>query len=309
MEIRRAAFRVALAMGSGQAFGAPPEDESRSPSEMPRTRPLDKDGIMFQRKSEEEIQAEIRRRVIAEADEKEEGEYADAGREALSEITSLSRAEVDRIARDVRGEIARESARRKKLALIVVLAFAAVVAIGVLWLMAQYNRMVSLDEEAKTAWSQVENVYQRRMDLIPNLVSVVRGYARHEQETLRMVIEARARAAGGVSGNPLENPEALERFQRSQSELGGALNRLMVVAERYPELRADQNFLALQAQLEGSENRIAVERRRFNETLQRYNRHIKRFPQVMIAGIFGFEPKSYFEAEKGADRPPEVRFD
>ena len=264
---------------------------------------------MFQRKSEEEIQAEIRRRVIAEADEKEEGEYADAGREALSEITSLSRAEVDRIAQSVRGEIARESARRKKLAMVIALSFAAVVAIGVLWLMMQYNRMVSLDEEAKTAWSQVENVYQRRMDLIPNLVSVVQGYARHERETLRMVTEARARAAGGVPGNLLDNPEALERFQRSQSELGGALNRLMVVAERYPELRADQNFLALQAQLEGSENRIAVERRRFNETLQRYNRHVKRFPQVMIAGIFGFEPKAYFEAEKGADRPPEVRFD
>jgi len=171
-----------------------------------------------------------------------------------------------------------------------------------------YNKMVELDEQVTSSWAQVENVYQRRADLIPNLVNTVKGYASHEQETLEGVIEARSKATS-VNINP-ENltPETLQQFNQAQDGLSSALSRLMVVVERYPDLKANQNFLDLQAQLEGTENRIAVERRKFNQTTQTYNAYIRKFPRVIYAGWFGFDKKSYFEAQQGAEKAPEVQF-
>jgi LemA protein len=171
-----------------------------------------------------------------------------------------------------------------------------------------YNKMVEMDEQVASSWSQVENVYQRRADLIPNLVNTVKGYAAHEQETLEGVIEARSKATS-VNINPENlNQQALQQFTQAQEGLSSALSRLMVVVERYPDLKANQNFLDLQAQLEGTENRIAVERRKFNETTQTYNAYIRKFPRVIYAGWFGFEKKSYFEAQQGAEQAPEVQF-
>lgn len=171
-----------------------------------------------------------------------------------------------------------------------------------------YNKMVELDEQVTSSWAQVENVYQRRADLIPNLVNTVKGYAEHEQETLEGVIEARSKATS-VQVNP-ENlsPQTLQQFNQAQEGLSSALSRLMVVVERYPDLKANQNFLDLQAQLEGTENRIAMERRKFNQTTQSYNAYIRKFPRVIYAGWFGFEKKSYFEAQQGAETAPEVQF-
>lgn len=171
-----------------------------------------------------------------------------------------------------------------------------------------YNRMVELEEQVTSQWSQVENVYQRRADLIPNLVNTVRGYANHEQETLVEVVEARAKATSvNVDAENL-SPQAIEQFNQAQAGLSSALSRLMVVVEQYPDLKANQNFRDLQAQLEGTENRIAVERRKFNETAQAYNAYIRKFPQTVYAGWFGFDKKNYFEAQAGADRAPEVQF-
>ncbi len=171
-----------------------------------------------------------------------------------------------------------------------------------------YNKMVEMDEQVSSQWGQVENVYQRRADLIPNLVNTVKGYAAHEQETLEGVIEARSKATG-VNVDPEKlTPETLQQFNQAQEGLSSALSRLMVVVERYPDLKANQNFLDLQAQLEGTENRIAVERRKFNETTQTYNAYIRKFPQVIYAGWFGFDKKSYFEAQQGAEKAPEVQF-
>ena len=173
-----------------------------------------------------------------------------------------------------------------------------------------YNKMVTLDENVSAAWAQVENVYQRRMDLIPNLVETVKGYASHEQETLTALTEARSRAGGvmNVDEDLLNDPEAFARFQQAQDSLGSALQRLLVVTENYPDLKANQNFLALQDQLEGTENRIAVERMRFNEAVQAYNTTIRRFPQSIIANMTGFEKKPYFESSAGAENAPEVKF-
>ncbi|MDC7221103.1 MAG: LemA family protein [Spirochaetales bacterium] len=173
-----------------------------------------------------------------------------------------------------------------------------------------YNRMVTLDEEVNAAWGQVQNVYQRRLDLIPNLVATVKGYAEHESETLTAVTEARSKVGGvmNVSDEVLQDPEAFDRFQQAQGELSGALQRLMVVSEQYPDLKANQNFLALQDQLEGTENRIAVERKRFNDAVAAYNTYIRRFPQVFIANQMGFEKKAYFEATESAQTAPEVQF-
>lgn len=176
------------------------------------------------------------------------------------------------------------------------------------WVKGAYNNMVTQDEKVKTAWSQVENQYQRRLDLIPNLVNTVKGYATHEQSTLQGVIDARAKASQTNINADNLTPEALQQFQSTQSELSGALSRLMVVVERYPELKANQNFLELQAQLEGTENRIAVERQRFNETAQGYNTYIRSFPNNILSGMFGFFPKAYFAAESGAERAPQVQF-
>jgi LemA protein len=179
-----------------------------------------------------------------------------------------------------------------------------------LWGTGVYNRLVGLDESVKTAWSQVENTYQRRADLIPNLVKTVEGAADFERETLTEVIEARAKATSvQITPQDLTNPEALARYQQAQDSLSSALSRLMVVVERYPELKANQNFLQLQDELAGTENRIAVERKRFNEVAQEYNTARRRVPVNLIAGWFGFEETAYFEAAEGADQAPQVEFD
>jgi len=171
-----------------------------------------------------------------------------------------------------------------------------------------YNKMVEMDEQVTSQWAQVENVYQRRADLIPNLVNTVKGYATHESETLEGVIEARSKATS-INIDPKNlTPETIQQFNQAQEGLSSALSRLMVVVESYPDLKANQNFLDLQAQLEGTENRITVERQKFNETTQTYNAYIRKFPQVIYAGWFGFEKKTYFEAQQGAEKAPEVKF-
>jgi Uncharacterized conserved protein len=171
-----------------------------------------------------------------------------------------------------------------------------------------YNNMVTMQEGVTAQWSQVENVYQRRADLIPNLVNTVKGYADFEKETLTQVIEARAKATS-VNVNPEKlDEQSLKNFQSAQSNLSSALSRLMVVVEKYPDLKANQGFLDLQAQLEGTENRITVERQKFNQSAQAYNTFIRTFPKNIFAGMFGFEKKAYFEAEKGAEKAPEVKF-
>jgi len=171
-----------------------------------------------------------------------------------------------------------------------------------------YNKMVEMDEQVTSQWAQVENVYQRRADLIPNLVNTVKGYAEHEQETLTGVIEARSKATSVTIDPSNLNPQAIQQFNQAQEGLSSALSRLMVVVERYPDLKANQNFRDLQAQLEGTENRIATERRKFNQTTQTYNAYIRKFPQVIYAGWFDFEKKTYFEAQQGAEKAPEVQF-
>ena len=173
-----------------------------------------------------------------------------------------------------------------------------------------YNSMVTADASVKAAWSQVENVYQRRFDLIPNLVNTVKGYASHEEKVFTEIAEMRSRAGGviNVSDEVLNNPESFAKFQKVQSELGGALQRLISVAENYPALQANENFRDLQSQLEGTENRIAVERKRFNEAVQAYNLQTRRFPQAMLANMFGFREKSYFKADEQAASAPKVQF-
>ncbi len=172
-----------------------------------------------------------------------------------------------------------------------------------------YNKLVTLQENVNQSWAQVENQYQRRADLIPNLVSTVKGYAAHEKETFEAVTNARAKVGQmQITSEVLNNPQAFQKFQQVQGELSSALTKLMAISERYPDLKANQNFLSLQSQLEGTENRISVERRRFNQTVQGYNTIIRRFPTNLIAGMFNFEKKVYFEAEKGAEKAPEVKF-
>jgi len=173
-----------------------------------------------------------------------------------------------------------------------------------------YNNLVKLSESVDQSWSQVENVYQRRSDLIPNLVETVKGASNFEQETLTRVVEARASASQiKVTPEMLNDPQALQRFDAAQKELGSALSRLLVTVEQYPELKANANYLALQDELAGTENRIAVERRRFTETVQGYNVAVKRFPMNFMAGMFGFQPKAYFQASEGAENAPKVNFD
>ena len=168
--------------------------------------------------------------------------------------------------------------------------------------------MVSMEEGVTAQWSQVENVYQRRTDLIPTLVNTVKGYADFEKETLTQVIEARAKATQvTVDPNKLD-AQSIQKFQEAQTGLSSALGRLMVVMEKYPDLKANQGFLDLQAQLEGTENRITVERMKFNESAQGYNTLIRKFPKNIFAGMFGFEKKAYFEAEAGAEKAPTVQF-
>lgn len=183
-----------------------------------------------------------------------------------------------------------------------------VLVILVLWTFGAYNGLVNKDEAANNQWANVESQYQRRLDLIPNLVNTVKGYANFEQQTLTQVIEARSKATSVTIDPSKITPDQLQQFQAAQDGLSNALSRLMVVVERYPELKANQNFLDLQAQLEGTENRIAVERKRFNDVVNIYNASIRRFPAVVIAGMFGFERKGYFEAQAGAEQAPEVQF-
>jgi len=170
------------------------------------------------------------------------------------------------------------------------------------------NNMVKYDEEVSKAWSQVESQYQRRTDLIPNLVSTVKGYADFEKSTLTDVIEARSKATSvNISADNL-NEQTMAQFEQAQNGLSSALSKLLVVVEKYPDLKANQNFLELQAQLEGTENRIANERMKFNETIRTYNVYIRKFPASIFASIYGFETRPYFKAEEGADKVPEVKF-
>ncbi|MFZ1518523.1 MAG: LemA family protein [Ignavibacteriaceae bacterium] len=179
----------------------------------------------------------------------------------------------------------------------------------VVWGISSYNNMVSLEQSVIQQWSQVENQYQRRADLIPNLVNTVKGYADFEKDVLTKVTEARARVSQfNITPEVLNDPQAFAKFQSLQGELSGALSRLLVTVENYPQLKANENFLQLQAQLEGTENRISVERKKFNEVVQSYNTTIKRFPASMLAGMFGFGEKQYFKAIQGAETPPKVEF-
>jgi len=173
-----------------------------------------------------------------------------------------------------------------------------------------YNTMVTKDESVNEKWSQVENVYQRRLDLIPNLVNTVKGYASHEKETFTAVTEARAKAGGTMklSTETLNDPAVFQKFQQAQNTLSGALSRLMVVVEKYPELKANENFMKLQDELSGTENRIAVERKRFNQVARDFNTYIRKFPKNIIAGIFGFKSRPYFTATEGANIAPKVDF-
>ncbi len=185
------------------------------------------------------------------------------------------------------------------------------VLIVAVWFVSVRNRLVELEEKVNTSWAQVENVYQRRLDLIPNLVATVKGYSIHERETLEKVIQARAQAtqvSSQAMQNALNDPQSFAKFQEAQGALTSALSRLMVVVERYPELKANQNFLELQSQLEGTENRIAVERRRFNESAQGYNVTIRRFPESFVANISGFSLRPYFAADPKAQEAPKVDF-
>lgn len=195
---------------------------------------------------------------------------------------------------------------KKSLIVLLVVVFFIVILIGSMF--STYNKMVTLGEGVTSSWAQVENVYQRRMDLIPNLVNTVKGYASHERETLEAVINARAKATQVTVDPSKLDAAAIQNFQETQSGLSSALGRLMVVMEQYPDLKANQNFRDLQAQLEGTENRIAVERGRFNEVAKSYNIYIQKAPRNIIAAMFNFEKKAYFEAEKGAEKAPVVDF-
>ncbi|MGM9837544.1 MAG: LemA family protein [Paludibacteraceae bacterium] len=183
-----------------------------------------------------------------------------------------------------------------------------VLAIAVMWSIGAYNGMVTAEEGVETSWSQVENQYQRRADLIPNLVNTVKGYAAHESATLENVIAARAKAAQITIDPANATPEQLAAYQEAQGQLSQALGRLMAIAEAYPDLKANTNFRDLQAQLEGTENRITVARQNFNDTAKQYNTMIRKFPKNLIASMFGFEKKPYFEAETGAEKAPVVEF-
>ena len=185
----------------------------------------------------------------------------------------------------------------------------AVIAIGLFgWVKGVFNGLVSSQESVETAWAQVENVYQRRADLIPNLVETVKGYAKHEQETLEGLIEARANATKVTIDPTNMTPEDLQKYQAAQGDVTNALSRLIAVSENYPDLKANQNFLELQNQLEGTENRITVERNKFNEVAREYNTKRRTFPTNIIAAIFNFGDKPYFQAQEGADKAPKVDF-
>lgn len=195
---------------------------------------------------------------------------------------------------------------KKKIIWIAVIVVAVLAIFG--WIKNSYNGMVSKQESVEAQWAQVENVYQRRADLIPNLVATVKGYAEHESSTLTDVINARAKATG-ITLDPTDlEPEDIARFQAAQDELSGALSRLLVSVERYPDLKANQNFLDLQSQLEGTENRITVERQKFNDKAREYNQYVRAFPRNIIANMFDFEKIGYFKAVAGSEVAPKVEF-
>lgn len=195
-----------------------------------------------------------------------------------------------------------------KKGLIGILIAAVVAVVAFVWVKNTYNNMVTEDENVQAAWSQVENVYQRRADLIPNLVATVKGYAEHESQTLENVIAARSKATQITVDPENLTEEALAKFNAAQGELSNALGRLLMLTENYPDLKANQQFSDLQAQLEGTENRITTERMKFNETAKAYNTLIRKFPDNIIASMFGFEKKGYFEAQAGAETAPKVEF-
>ena len=192
----------------------------------------------------------------------------------------------------------------KKSTIIVLVVLAIIVISGI----STYNSLVTLEETVSKAWSDVEGQYQRRADLIPNLVSVVKGYAKHENETLEGVVAARAKATQVTVDADKLTPEKLQEFQAAQSDVSSALGRLLMVVENYPDLKANQNFLELQAELAGTENRIAVERSRYNEVAKEFNVSVRRFPRNIFASIFGFSSKPYFEAEKDSKNAPKIEF-
>ena len=195
--------------------------------------------------------------------------------------------------------------KKKNLVIIIIVALVAIIGI---YVFTAYNSLASKDEACLNQWSKVESQYQRRLDLIPNLVSTVKGYAKHEEETLIKVIEARNNATQvKVDANNFTQ-EQMEQFQQSQDALSSALKGLNIVIERYPDLKANQNFLQLQSQLEGTENRIAVERQRYSDMVNEYNTSIRRFPKNMVASLLGFERKAYIEAQNGAENAPQVEF-
>ncbi len=193
----------------------------------------------------------------------------------------------------------------KKVTIIIIVAVVAVIAI---WAISGYNSLVGMDENVSNQWANVETQYQRRADLIPNLVNTVKGYAAHEKETLEGVIAARSQATQ-IKVDPTDlTPEKLAEYQKAQGQLATALGKLLAITENYPDLKANQNFLELQAQLEGTENRINVARKNFNDAAKAYNTTIRRFPKNILAGMFGFDKRAYFEATEGAEQAPQVQF-
>lgn len=183
-----------------------------------------------------------------------------------------------------------------------------VVVLIIFWIIGKYNGIINKEENVDSKWAQVENVYQRRADLIPNLVATVKGYAEHEQEVLTDVIEARSKATSVNLNAENMTEENLRAFQEAQDQLSGALSRLLVTVEKYPDLKANQNFMELQAQLEGTENRITVERKNFNDAVKDYNSNIRKFPTNIVANVFGFDKKAYFESAAGSNVAPKVEF-
>ena len=193
----------------------------------------------------------------------------------------------------------------KKVTIIIIVAVVAVIAV---WAISGYNSLVGMDENVSNQWANVETQYQRRADLIPNLVNTVKGYAAHEKETLEGVIAARSQATQ-IKVDPTDlTPEKLAEYQKAQGQLATALGKLLAITENYPDLKANQNFLELQAQLEGTENRINVARKNFNDAAKTYNTTIRRFPKNILAGMFGFDKRAYFEAAEGAEQAPQVQF-
>lgn len=196
-----------------------------------------------------------------------------------------------------------ENKKRNTIILIV-----GVIVLIAFWLISKYNGLVSKEENVDSKWAQVENVYQRRADLIPNLVATVKGYAEHEQQVLTDVIAARSQATSVNFNADNLTEENIQAFQAAQDQLSGALSRLLVTVEKYPDLKANQNFMELQAQLEGTENRITVERKNFNDAVKDFNSSVRRFPTNIIANMFGFEKKAYFESAEGSEVAPKVEF-